>query len=368
MKLICSKESFLKLLNIAENVISTKNNISILSNVLIEAKENKIKISACETKLNFFAEIGADIIEEGKVSVHCNKLYSITKKLPGEEIYLEKNNNNIIVIKPKENDNIKYSLKGIDADKFPPIKLMDEPEYFSIKKEILSDMIKKTIFAISQNENRRFVNGIFFEKDDHNIKMVATDGKRLSFIRKNIEIPNELEKGIIIPFKILIETLKLCTGEGDIQIAFNNKNISIKIDNITFFSNLLEGNFPPYEKVIPIDQTISVTVDRAKLYESLDRISQISDRESHKITLSISNNDMRIFTEDITIGSGEEIIPIEYDGENFNIFLNYMFITDFLNVINNQKVILEFKDQQSTVTVRELDNNEFIYIMMPMSS
>ena len=368
MKFICSKESFLKILGIAENIISTKNNISILSNVLLEAKEGNLKIYACEAKINLFAEIGADIIDEGAISIHCNKLYSIAKKLPGDEIYIESDEKSIITIKPKNNENIIYNLKGIDFEKFPPFRNIEEAEYFSISQEILSDMIKKTIFAISQNENRRFVNGIYFEKDANNIKMVSTDGKRLAFIRKNLKIDINLEKGIIIPFKILIETLKLCIGNGDVQIGLNNKNISIKIDNISFVSSLLEGNFPPYEKVIPVDQKISLNINRTSLYEALDRIAQISDKESHKITLFITKDLIKLYTEDITIGSGEELIKVEYKKEDFNIFLNYVFITDVLNVIKSQNVNFEFKDPQNTVTVREDENSDFIYIMMPMTS
>ena len=163
MKITCSKESLLKIIGIAENVISTKTSISVLSNILFEAKENKIKITACETKLSFYAEIGADILEEGSVSVNCNKFYSIAKKLPGEEIQISIEDDNIIKIKPKNNDNIHYTLKGIETDKFPPIKQIEDAEFFSISQEVFSELISRTIFAVSQNDNRRFVSGIYSE-------------------------------------------------------------------------------------------------------------------------------------------------------------------------------------------------------------
>jgi DNA polymerase-3 subunit beta len=368
MNIVCSKESLLKALAIAENVISVKNTISILSNILFEAKENKIKIYASETKLNFIAEFGADISEEGATSINSNKFYSICKKLPGDEIKITLEKENVLNIQPKDKKNILYKIKVIDADKFPPIKTIESNNYFSISKEILSEMIKKTIFAISQNENRRFVNGIYFEKEENNIKMVSTDGKRLSFIRKTLSIESTIEKGIIIPFKILIETLKLCNGNGDVNIAIDSKGILIKIDNYTFISNLLEGSFPPYEKVIPVDQSISIIINKQELQETLERISQISDKETHKVTLSFSKNQLKINTEDITIGSGEESINIDYEGENFKIFLNYIFMLDVLSVMKSKNVIFEFKDPQSTVTVREENNDDFIYIMMPMTS
>lgn len=367
MKITCSKESLLKIISIAENVISTKSSISILSNILIDAVDKKLKISACEAKLNFFGYIGADIQEEGSISVNCNKFYSIAKKLPGDEISLVLDKDNTLIIKPKNNDKIHYKLKGIDRDKFPVIKELENVEFFSIKQDVFSDMIRKTIFSVSQNENRKFVSGIYFEKHENSLKMVATDGKRLSLIKKDINIPNNLEKGIIIPPKILNEALKLCSGNGDVQLFLSDKNIFIKIDNFSFISNLLEGNFPPYEKVIPYNQNIKVKIDRMELYQTLDRISQISDKESHKINLLITEKNLTITSEDISIGSGEEIIPVESNCKDFNIYLNYLFISEALNVIKKDKVIFEFKDPKNTVVIREEDNEDFIYIMMPMT-
>lgn len=368
MKIICSKDSLLKVLQVAENVISTKNSISILSNILIEAYKDTVKISASETKLNFYAEISADVVEEGSISIHSNKFYSIARKLPGDEILVTTDDNHQLRVQPNDNDKINYTLKGIDSGKFPEIMQIEDVPFSTISQEIITQMTKRTIFAISQNENRRFVSGIYFESTDNDIKMVATDGKRLSLVKKDIQIGTSIENGIIIPPKILTETLKLCTGNGDVQIGFSDKNIFVKIDNFSFISNLLEGNFPPYEKVIPNDQTISFSVNKKIFYDALDRISQISDKESHKITLLVNDSEMKIYTEDITIGSGEEIIPVNYSGDSFNIFLNYTFITDVLNVIKNDNVIFELKNSESIVTVKEENNNDYIYIMMPMSS
>ena len=208
MRIICSKESLLKVLGIAESVISTKNSISILSNVLIETINGKVKISASETSLNFFAEINADIIEEGSVSVYCNRLYSIIRKMEGDEIDIESNDQNIVAIKPKDSNKCNYNLKGIDANKFPPIQLTDDMSFFSIKQSIFTEMTKKTIFSVSASESRRFVSGILFEKTDNDLKMISTDGKRLAFISKEVKSLNVDNYSIIVPIKILTEVLK----------------------------------------------------------------------------------------------------------------------------------------------------------------
>jgi len=366
VKIICSKESLIKILSIAESVISTKNSISILSNVLFETVDDKIKISACENTLNFFAELSGEIYEKGSISVYSNRLYSIIRKLDGDEIEINSDSQNNVTIRPKDKDTSKYSLKGIEASKFPPIKIPDSIEFFSIKQEVLTEMTKKTIFAISLSESRRFVSGILFEKIDNSIRMVSTDGKRLAYIKKEIESETS-NYTIIVPPKILNEVLKLSTGNGDINIGLNNKNIYIKINNFCFISNLLEGNFPPYEKVIPKDQPKQFIVNKKDFFNSIDRISLIGDKESHKIILSLSNGFLNIFSENIAFGHGEEIIPIEYNDENFEIALNYIFITDVLPVLNSEKIIVQFKDSQNTITIKELGNDDYTYIMMPMS-
>ncbi|HNZ25609.1 MAG TPA: DNA polymerase III subunit beta [Spirochaetota bacterium] len=367
MKFICSKESILKILSIAESIISTRNSISILSNVLLEAKNNLVKITASETSITFVSEINAEILEEGSVSVYCNRLYTLVRKLSGNEIEIFSDEENVVTINPKENKKIEYKLKGIDSDKFPPVKITDDVKYFSIKQEIFTEMTKKTIFAISPSDNRKFINGVFFEKTEESIKMVSTDGKRLAFIKKELSI-REIDNGsVIIPPKILHETIKLCSNNGDIQMGLTQKNVFIKIDNFFFISNLLDGNFPPYQKVIPTEFVGNFKIDRKTFLESLDRISLMGDKDSNKVILSIFDNELKIYTENITFGSGKEILSVDYIGNKFEIALNIMYLIDVLNVLSEDDVLIYFKDSQSTISVRQDKDNDYIYIMMPMT-
>lgn len=367
MKFICSIESFTKLLGIAENIISAKNTISILSNVLIEAKDSKIKISACDTAINFFGEIAAEVEEEGAVSVFSNKLYSISKKMPFDEISIESDSDFNVIIKPNGKEKIIYKLKGIDPSKFPDIKSMDDVKFVSIKQEIFTDMVNKTRFAISLNDGRRFANGILFENKNKNFKMVSTDGKRLAKVEKEIDLLENDFNNIIVPQKILNETIKLCNNNGELNLSIYDKKIIINIDNYFFISDLLEANFPPYDSVIPQEQKNILKVQKKELKDSIERISLMGDRESHKIILFIEENKMKIYTENMTIGTGEENIDIIYNGENQKIALNYNFVLDVLNVIKSENVILKFNNAQSTITIFEENNNDYIYIMMPMS-
>ncbi|OHD40798.1 MAG: DNA polymerase III subunit beta [Spirochaetes bacterium GWF1_31_7] len=367
MKFTCNIENFTKLLGIAEGVVTQKNTISILSNILIEAKNSKIKITACEPSLTFFGEIGADIEEEGSISVFSNKLYSISKKLPSEEIVIETDENNNVIIKPVGKNKIVYSLKGIDSSKFPSIKSLENIDFVSINQESFVDMINKTKFSVSQNESRRFANGILFENTESLLRMVSTDGKRLSKIDCNIVFNSKIFNSIIVPTKILTEISKICHNTGDVKIAIQEKSIIINVDNYFFISSLLEANFPPYDSVIPKDQINSFKVNKKILKDSIERISLMGDKDTNKIILFLSNNSMKIYTENMSIGTGEEYIDIEYSNEDIKIALNYNYIIDVLSVLKSETIIFKFKSSQSTITIVEDNNNDYIYIMMPMS-
>jgi len=369
MEIICSKDSLIKSLGIAESVISTKNNISILSNVLLETiDDSKLKISAFDITLNFISEINCEVIKNGQVGVNCNRLYSIIRKMECDEIEITVNSNNEVTILPKtEFKTSKYTLKGVEHNKFTPISIPENINYFSIKQDIFQKMIKKTIFAISEADNRRFISGILFEKTDKTLKMVATDGKRLALISKDIIIEDIENYNIIVPPKILQEVIKLCGANGDLTISINHQSIIIKIENFIFISNLLEGTFPPYAKVIPQEQPNRFIINKKEFYNSIDRISLIGDKESHKIILSLKKNNLTINTYNLAFGSGEEILEIEYDGNDIDIALNYTFVTDVLNVTERDKITFEFKNPESTITIKEEDNLEYIYVMMPMS-
>ena len=368
MKVICSKDMLMKSLNVAENVISTKNSISVLSNVLLEAKNGILKIVASETSLNFFSEIPAEVIEEGSILLYCNRLFNLIKKFNDTEIEITTDKDNIVDVKPKNKKNSDYKHKGIDSDKFPPIKIETEFVYFSIKQTLFTEMVKKTIFSVSTNDsNKKFISGILFEKSDDCIKMVSTDGKRLSFIKRDMILDNFENCSIIVPPKILNEVLKLCNNNGDVQIALNNKNISIKIDNFLFISNLLEGNFPPYQKVIPTEYLGTITINKKNLLESLDRISTMGDKETNKVIVSFFHNEIQIFAENITYGSGKEIVEVDYSGNTIEVALNLLYLIEFLNATSSENINVFFKDSHSTITLKQEDDNDYVYIMMPMT-
>ena len=368
MKFFCSIESLNKILGICESVISSKNSITILSNIHIKAKDNQLTIKACDTLISFYGEIGADIEEEGEICVNSNKLYSIARKLPSEEIEMQSDSELNIQIKAKGKNTLRYNLKGISPDKFPEILDTSNINYFSITKEIFSDMVNKTKFAVSQNDNRKFAIGTLFEYDNNKLRMVTTDGKRLAKIEKDADIKNTFSK-VVVPPKILQESLKLCSGDdkGDLKIGINEKEIFINVDNCFFISNLLDSGFPSYQSVIPANSSKSFKVNRKEFKDAIDRVSVMGEKDTHKVIISLDADKMKIYSENMTYGDGEETIDIQYEGEPIKIAFNYSYITDVISVMKNDNMILKFNNASSTIVINEEDNSDYIYIMMPMS-
>lgn len=367
MKVVCSKESLLKALSIAENVISNKNTLSVYSNVLLSADNGNLNIKASEITLNFSANIPVEVVEPGSVAVYCNNLFTLIRKFNDTEIEISSDENNIVYLKQHNKKTSEYKHKGIDAKDFPVIEIPSDVNFFSIKMEILSDMIRKTLFAVANDATRKYISGVLFEKSGDTIRMVSTDGKRLSFVKNEVALTNVEDCQIIVPPKVLNEILKLSNGNGDVQLALNNKNLYIKIDSYLFISNLFEGTFPPYGKVIPTEFVGSVVLDRKMFYEILDRIATMGDKEANKVVLSFYDNTVAVFAENQAFGSGREEMAIEYGGTKMDIALNIRYLMDILNVATTPNIIIYFKDAHSTMAIKQENDLNFIYVLMPMT-
>lgn len=355
MRFTIRKDEFSKALTIADSII-TNNTLSVLSNVLIQVSEKNITIISSDSSMYFSKEINPNNNEKGDILVNSTKLLNLIKKIESEEIELFTDEDNVLFVKPKNNKKSNYKLKGFSSDNYP-LKNICIEKLISLDISTFFDMIKKTKISVS-SESRRFLSGILFQIENKILKIVSTDGKRLSYIETSVDIPNV---SAIIPIKILNEIIKI-SGET-LQLSINGKEIIIKIDDYIFVSNLLDGNFPPYEKVIPDNQPNSIKVNRKDFLSSIGRIALMCD-DSNKIRLKISNNNLSLYSENISIGSGEEVIDIEYDGNPIEIGFSYLYLQDVFNVLNTEHIVIEFKDSQSVISIRE---KEYLHVMMPMS-
>ncbi|WP_304222849.1 DNA polymerase III subunit beta [Gracilinema caldarium] len=364
MKFICDRSILSKEIGIAQEIISSKNAISILSNVYLEASNNTLLIKATDIKVNFETRLPVTVLEEGSTTVFCDKFMGILNSIPEGEIEFEQTENKI-VIKPSFKK-IKFQLKSITADKFPEFPAAGTAESFNIPIKDLKDMITQTVFAVSDDETRYFMNGVFFERQENDLVMVATDGRRLAFIKKQITSPVPDFNGIIIPPKILNLVVKRAGDEGMATIRVTEKNIFITFGAYQLSSVLIEGQFPNYRRVIPESQSHSFTINRQEMLDALKRVSILVEQKSRRVYLNVNPGMLSVVSEESEIGGAKEDIPCQYAGDEVSIALNYRYIEEPFKVMNEESVSIFFTEPNRAITIKPVPEKDFFHIVMPM--
>jgi DNA polymerase-3 subunit beta len=366
MKFTCNKEVLLKEISIAQEIISSKNAISILSNIYLEADNNSLIIKATDMKVNFQTSVPINVIESGSVTVFADKFLGIISLFSDDEIeFFQKDSD--IIIKSISHKKHLYKLRIIASDKYPEFPVSSSP-FFDMSIKDFKEMIQQSVFAISDDETRYFMNGAFFEKKEDSINMVATDGRRLAFVGKKPSGNINDFNGIIIPPKILNTVLKRSGDEGTVSISVNDKTVFINFASYQFSSVLIEGSFPNYKKVIPENQEFSLTVNREEMLNALRSVSIMVEKKSHRIYLGIAPGRMSVSSEESEIGSGETEIPCQYDGEEIKIALNYRYMEEPCKVMTDENIKIRFTNALKAITIEPVPAKDFFHIVMPMQS
>jgi len=366
MKFTCNKEVILKEISIAQEIISSKNAILILSNIYLEADKDRLIIKARDMKVNFQTEVPVNVIESGATTVYGDKFLAIISTFPHDEFEFSQNES-VAVIKPTTQKKPEYKLKSMASEKFPEFPVSNSP-FFEMPIKDFKEMIQQSAFAVSDDEARYFMNGVFMEKSEGSINMVATDGRRLSFAKKNVGDKIEDFAGIIVPPKILNTVLKRSGDEGQISISISDNMIFINFASYKFSSVLIEGMFPNYRKVIPEKQEFSLSVRRDEMLDVLRRVSLMLVKKSHRIYLGISPGRMAISPEESEIGTVDDEIPCKYDGEEINIALNYRYLDEPFKAMTDDEIRIRFSSAIKAITIEPVPEKDFFHIIMPMQS
>ena len=369
MKISVEKNNIFKSLSHVQNIVEKKNTIPVLSNILIEAKKNTLVLSATDMDISITETLNCNVIEEGSITVSAHTLYDIIRKLPdGNEIEFIANEGKMFSIRSGKS---KFSLSCLPKEDFPIIEIANLKSELSIESKKLLNLIEKTRFAISNEETRYFLNGIYFHKRNINNKeclcIVATDGHRLAKIDfdtgENIsEIP-----GVIIPRKTIGELIKLLTDfSGTVKINLDANKIIFFVDKSILISKLIDGSFPDYQKVIPINNTNIMLVKRNDFCLAVDRVSTIANERSPAIKFKLLKNIMNMTSVDSDHGLATEDIVTEYSGNEMEVGFNSKYILEMINNLDDDKITLSFNDASSPVIATEQSNPDLIYVLMPM--
>ncbi|GHT44077.1 DNA polymerase III subunit beta [Endomicrobiia bacterium] len=371
MKVLCGKEELMKGIQTISPIASSKSTLPVLSNFLFEANRNKIKLSSTDLEIAIQCYIKGEIVEEGGITIPIKRFADIIKELSTEkEIEIKADETNQINITSGKS---KFNFMGISQTEYPVIPEFLKKNNFTIKRGLFVSMLKKTIFAVSKDAQRYVLNGVYLVVEDNNLKIIATDVRRLAYIVTD-EIDTVIKGKSIIPTKAVNDILRLLTSDvktETIKIGITDNRIALDIEEITFLSTLIEGIFPNYEQVIP--KTLKSKV-KLNVKETLVAVKQMALLTSDKLSSDIStavkfyfnSNLLRISASAAGIGSGEVELETDYEGESVEINFNPNFIKEVLQNIDEEFAILEFKDSLNPAVIVPKTKKNYLCVVMPM--
>ncbi len=365
MHLKISKANFLKELNFIQGVVEKKNTIPILSSLLLETIGGNLNIKGTDLDVSISTNCEAEVLNEGAVCLQAKKLFEIIKALPEAEIEIKSGDSDQVHIICERS---RFKMLGQGKSNFPEI-----PEFKGAAGHLPADLfrtfITRTIFAATNEESRYALNGAKFELSDEGLKMIATDGHRLSYIEKKGKFVEDLKVEAIIPKKTLTELVKLSAEtEESVEFSKDENHLFFKFGKRLLVSRMLSGQFPNYEMVLPKENTQHFVIENQRIASAVRRVALMADERSHAIKFEIGNGQLNITSQASDVGEAGETLPIEFSGDTIISGFNAQYVNDFFNVVTDGEVKFEFKDGNSQVQLRSMSDSEydFRYVIMPM--
>lgn len=361
MKFRISKENFLEGLQQVQHVVSTRTTLPILSNVLLEASEGELKLTTTDLDVGVSGQVSADVEKEGTTTLPARKLATIIRELPTAEVSVEVDGDNVATIRSGPSY---FKILGLAEDEFPALPDFDGAREFKLEQKTLKDSLKKTSYAISTDETRYVLNGIYASFKDNTLTLVATDGRRLAMVEHEIEIPQSQEVDVIVPTKAVNELQRLLGDEGEVHIRITDNQIAFELNKNLLVSKLIEGNYPNFRQVIPGETKERITLERETFLSTAHRVSLLTSEKSNSVKLVFGKDNIDIMANSPDIGEAKESIPVAYKGAEFSIAFNPDFLMAPLRNLDSDEVYLDLIDEMSPGVVR--NNSSFLYVLMPM--
>ena len=368
MEIKISRNELSKGLSLVQGIVERKTTMPILANVLLEAKGRGLIITATDLEVGVTSTMPAEVVKEGRVAVHARGLYDIVKELPDEPIHLNVGENQWVEILCGR---AKFKIVGLSPEEFPALPKKGEGVTIKLEGELIREMIDKTAFAMSSDETRFNLNGIYLEQakegDNELLRMVATDGHRLSIVDREVKGKWKLPKGVIIPRKGIHELKRLVdNAEGLIDVSIDEKHVIASNKGTTLIIRLIDGQFPPYKQVLPSQTKRNIGVDRQTILQVLKRVSILSVDRSRGVRFSFSPKNLEVSTSNPDVGEAREELPINYKGEKFEIGFNARYFIDVLNVLPDEQAQLQMGDDTTPCILKSEKDKGFTHIVMPM--
>ena len=365
MKLTIGQEEFITGLQAVQNVVSTRTTLPILSNVLLNAVGDRLTLTATDLDVTISKTVEAKVEIDGSFTMPVKKLLSIAREVGGNQIEMDVSKNQCSI----KSGSSAYRVNGLPAEEFPPIPNFSGQTTIQMPQNTVKTMLRRTSFAVSTDENRYVLNGLYLSFKENKLTMVATDGRRLALAEEDVELKDDNPLEVIVPTKAIQELSRSLGDKGDVEIQITENQVSfgLKENDGTgslIVSKLVEGAYPNYKQVIPAESKHRVTLDKEELFHALRRAEIMTSEKANSVKLTFSENNLTFTANSPEVGESRETMAIKYEGEETSISFNPQFFIDPLKALEEDEVHFEFTDQLSPGVVKV--KHPFLYVIMPM--
>ena len=364
MNLTIAKDQIIAGLQAVQNVVSTRTTLPILSNVLLRAADGKVEFTATDLDVTVACSVEAKVTKAGATTVPVKKLFGIVRELNGGEI--ETDEKNVTSIRSGSSY---FKIHGLAAEEFPPLPKFKDDKKVGMQQETVRAMLKKTSFAVSTDESRYVLNGIFVSLKDGKMTLVATDGRRLALVDEEVEISEKSTGEFIVPAKAINELNRLLQDKGEVELKFgeNQASFALKDDkgfSVLLITKLIEGNYPNYRQVIPGEAKERIPINREELLQALRRAEIMTSEKANSVKMTFGKNQLAITANSPEVGEARETLAVNYKGKEMAIAFNPRYLIDPLAALSEDEVFIELIDELSPGVLKI--NGPFLYVVMPM--
>jgi DNA polymerase III subunit beta len=371
MKFKINRDHFANGLAQVLNVVGSKATMPILSNVLIEAEKDQISLTTTNLDLGIRCKIKAEVKETGAVTLPVKRLATIVRELPNVDVTFDASPSHQVKLVSGGSN---FRIMGIGKEEFPPLPEFGDEKSFTLAQAELTTMLKSVAYAQSADETRYILNGIFFNFKDGKLSLVATDGRRLALIGKEMDVPAANAGSIILPAKTASELMRLLDKGEKLKISFNDRRASFQIgtdkdnsglvDSVYLYSKVVEGNYPNYQQVIPKETHQRIKLERELFLQCIHRAALVTSEKSNSVKIKLSSNLLEITAQSPDFGEAHESMAISYSGPDLQVAFNPAFVMDPLRALAKDEIFFELKDEVSPGVFKTLDS--FICVIMPV--
>ena len=362
MKIQTNKEELFLNIQIVQNIVTPRVSLPILSNILLEVIDNKMRLTTTDLDIGISCEYPVEAVETGSITVPAKRFADIVRELPNGQVIITSKKNNMVTI---QTESCEFKIMGMPKDEFPKLPEFKDKEVIKLDQAVLKEMLLKTSFASSREETRYVLNGVLLKIENNKIYFIATDGRRLALIEKANEVSIKKPISIIIPNKTITELNRNLKEEGSADIIIEENQALFDLGGVRVISRLIEGEFPDYRQVIPNEVPDKIRVNRDTFMAALKRAALLSTLDYQAVKLEVFKNKLSVSKSTPDVGESHEDLTTEYLGKELAIGFNPAYLIDVLKNLHGETVLLEISDSEKPGVIR---SDGYLYIVLPMKT